>query len=225
MGGIVTKRREDSSARGSDASRSAEELGTSSHTDSGTHEQHPSRVRGADPFQRNQIRRVRSVDNNNYNSNVGHISSDSTRGLGQSNRPPLHPTRSTSSPATSTPNNLYVDTTNNNIGSSSSSSSSTPRVAVVTSSTNSTPMSKEQMSLLSFINQTPVGDERSKFQYYCPLCMRHFQETLVVPCCNNYICFECTVEYLSSKSIEATRLEEIMSQQSKDVLKNISCPQ
>ena len=66
MGGIVTKRREDSSARGSDASRSAEEPGASSHTDSGTHEQHPSRARGADPFQRNQIRRVRSVDNSNH---------------------------------------------------------------------------------------------------------------------------------------------------------------
>jgi len=63
-----------------------------------------------------------------------------------------------------------------------------------------------------------------KYQYYCPLCMRHFQETLVVSCCNNYICFQCTVEFLGSKLIEVTRLEDMMSQQSKEILKNIICP-
>ncbi len=219
MGGIVTKRREvDASIGEGDIVRSEVELNgviSSVHQN----QQHQSRQRGSEPFQRNQTRRVWSTNSNT----TDYASSSFSHPNGRHQRPPLHPTRN-SPPAhdnNNDNNNLSVDTSNN-----INSSNSTPRSAVVANgSIHSTPVSKDQLSLQSCINQTPVGDEKSKFQYYCPLCMRHFQETLVVSCCNNYICLECTIEFLGSKSIEATKLEDIVSQQSKDILKNISCPQ
>ena len=210
MGGIVTKRQVAVCDGDGDVIRSEVEL---NDVISRAHESHR-RVRGDAPFQRNLIRRVRTT---NCSTNGAPASNINT----QHHRPPLHPTRHTP-PSSSSSNNLSVDTTNN----ISSSNNSTPRsAAVYNASSNSTPINKDQLSLLSCINQTPIGDEKSKFQYYCPLCMRHFQETLVVPCCNNYICFQCTVEFLGSKSIEVTRLEDLMSQQSKDILKTIYCPQ
>ena len=211
MGGIVTKRRTDASVENVDFIRSEIEL---NEAISSTRWNNQSS--GSEPFRRNEIRRVWSTNSNTDNVSV-------SRYDGQRQRPPLHPTRN--SPPTNNNSNdgdqLSPESSNN-----IHSSNNTPRSLIIGNiSANSTPVSKDQLSLLSCINQTPVGDEKSKFQYYCPLCMRHFQETLVVSCCNNYICFECTIDFLGSKSIEATRLEDIMSPQSKDILKNVTCPQ
>jgi hypothetical protein len=44
--------------------------------------------------------------------------------------------------------------------------------------------------------RTPVSAAR--YQYYCPLCMCHYAETLVNTCCNNNTCYGCSVAYLKS---------------------------
>ena len=33
--------------------------------------------------------------------------------------------------------------------------------------------------------------ERALFKYYCPICLRYFNQILVSSCCNNYICRHC----------------------------------
>ena len=33
--------------------------------------------------------------------------------------------------------------------------------------------------------------ERQEFKYYCPICLRYFNQILISQCCNNYICRFC----------------------------------
>lgn len=37
-----------------------------------------------------------------------------------------------------------------------------------------------------------TSDDRLKYKYYCPICLRYFNLILVSKCCTNYICHLCT---------------------------------
>jgi hypothetical protein len=90
----------------------------------------------------------------------------------------------------------------------------------IPSSTSSTPRREESMKLS--VTQTPIDKQTSAFKYYCPLCMCYFKDIFKVVCCEHYICYQCTVEYLNSKSIEATTVRDILSDH--EVFKTIACP-
>ena len=73
------------------------------------------------------------------------------------------------------------------------------------------------------MTQTPTIElEKLKYKYYCPLCMRYFENILNLPCCSNYICFECCLEYLNSKGIEAFHITDILN--SHHYFEELACP-
>lgn len=74
------------------------------------------------------------------------------------------------------------------------------------------------------IPYTPVGDEANVYRYYCPLCMLYFKKILKSQCCGNYICVQCTVDYLNSKGINKIRDIETAVKTNKALLDNIACP-
>jgi len=43
----------------------------------------------------------------------------------------------------------------------------------------------------------------TQYPYYCPLCMEHFKDVLVSPCCGNYTCVQCCTDYLGTKGLAA----------------------
>lgn len=51
------------------------------------------------------------------------------------------------------------------------------------------------------VEDTPMGTQKKKFKFFCPLCMLHFMETFETTCCNNYICYNCTLEYVKGKGV------------------------
>jgi len=40
--------------------------------------------------------------------------------------------------------------------------------------------------------QPDVREERYKYKYYCPICLRYFTHMLQSACCQNYLCLLCT---------------------------------
>lgn len=82
-----------------------------------------------------------------------------------------------------------------------------------------TPM-KHDDEYYTFVAETP--SDRSIFKYHCPLCMRTFENILIVSCCRNYICLECSIGYLDSKGIQTRGLCDIVSSHKHIV--PLSCP-
>ena len=37
-------------------------------------------------------------------------------------------------------------------------------------------------------------DKRYQFKYYCPICLRYFNQMLISECCSNYLCHYCSDE-------------------------------
>ena len=50
---------------------------------------------------------------------------------------------------------------------------------------------------------TPHGEQAREFPYYCPLCMEHYADVLVTPCCSNYTCVQCVLGYLDSRQLSS----------------------
>lgn len=45
---------------------------------------------------------------------------------------------------------------------------------------------------IKFVDEQPeVREERYKFKYYCPICLRYFTHMLQSACCENYLCYFC----------------------------------
>lgn len=40
--------------------------------------------------------------------------------------------------------------------------------------------------------QPSEREERHKYKYYCPICLRYFTHMLQSACCQNYLCIHCT---------------------------------
>ena len=61
----------------------------------------------------------------------------------------------------------------------------------------STPHQKIRVSSIDY---TPVGEEKTKFPFYCPLCLYYFSDTIMeTSCCKNYVCHDCAVHFLKGK--------------------------
>ena len=61
----------------------------------------------------------------------------------------------------------------------------------------STPHQKIRVSSIDY---TPMGEEKTKFPFYCPLCLYYFSDTIMeTSCCKNYICHDCAVHFLKGK--------------------------
>ena len=60
---------------------------------------------------------------------------------------------------------------------------------------------QREANMRSSLPYTPYGDLVAQFPYYCPLCMEHFKDVLVSPCCGNYTCVQCCIEYLETKGL------------------------
>jgi hypothetical protein len=61
----------------------------------------------------------------------------------------------------------------------------------------STPHQKIRVASIDY---TPVGPEKDKFPFYCPLCLYYFSETIMeTSCCKNYVCHDCAVHFLKGK--------------------------
>ena len=46
---------------------------------------------------------------------------------------------------------------------------------------------------------TPVGKQAEEFKFFCPLCMMFYRTMREMPCCQQYICSYCLVEFLQTK--------------------------
>ena len=45
---------------------------------------------------------------------------------------------------------------------------------------------------VKFVDMQPdVREERHKYKYYCPICLRYFTHMLQSTCCQNYLCLFC----------------------------------
>ena len=53
-------------------------------------------------------------------------------------------------------------------------------------------------------------EERFKFRFYCPICLRYFNSMLISQCCYNYLCQYCT--------------DDMTSREKKDKDYKASCP-
>lgn len=121
-----------------------------------------------------------------------------------SSRPPLHPAL-TNSVAKNGHQKLVL-----NLHSPGTPTRSFPSVLRFTANPNifSIPSFRD-FALMSHTSQTPKdSNERAKYKYYCPLCMRHFEDILVTPCCSNYICLECStgkylITFYNSKAVSS----------------------
>jgi hypothetical protein len=59
---------------------------------------------------------------------------------------------------------------------------------------------RREVNMRSSVPFTPVGAQADDFPYYCPLCMEHFKDILVSPCCGNYACAQCSTDYLATQT-------------------------
>lgn len=62
-------------------------------------------------------------------------------------------------------------------------------------------------SYYSRIEQTPMSKEKEIYKYFCPLCFCYYKDILKVSCCKNYICYNCSKEWLVSILIIIFRKE------------------
>lgn len=46
-------------------------------------------------------------------------------------------------------------------------------------------------------DNAPAEKATGSHKYYCPLCMLYYAEVYKTHCCNNYVCQECSVMYIS----------------------------
>ena len=46
---------------------------------------------------------------------------------------------------------------------------------------------------------TPVGKQAEEFKFFCALCMMFYRTMREMPCCQQYICSYCLVEFLQTK--------------------------
>lgn len=53
-------------------------------------------------------------------------------------------------------------------------------------------------------------DQRAKYRYYCPICLRYFNLMLLSMCCSNYICHKC--------------VDDLQEQERKDSKFKAACP-
>mmetsp|Transcript_7234 Transcript_7234/g.20393 ORF Transcript_7234/g.20393 Transcript_7234/m.20393 type:complete len:522 (+) Transcript_7234:489-2054(+) len=67
---------------------------------------------------------------------------------------------------------------------------------------------------MPFYENTPAEDSDNGHQYFCPICMLYYGEVYKTHCCNNYICQECSVVYVSGKRKKAE--EEMLASLSLD---------
>lgn len=81
---------------------------------------------------------------------------------------------------------------------------------------------RRQENMLNCVPSTPQGDALSKYPYYCPLCMEHFQDILEAPCCGNYTCLPCCMTYIQSRGIIANDVNEMLAKKSE--MGGIACP-
>jgi hypothetical protein len=61
----------------------------------------------------------------------------------------------------------------------------------------STPHQKIRVSSIDY---TPIGEDKKKYPYNCPLCFFYFSTTIFeTSCCKNYVCEGCAVDFLKGK--------------------------
>ena len=53
------------------------------------------------------------------------------------------------------------------------------------------------------IDYTPMGADKERYKFFCPLCMCHFPEIYGSLCCSNYICHSCVMEYTETNDSAA----------------------
>lgn len=56
-----------------------------------------------------------------------------------------------------------------------------------------------QIGGIPFYDNSPVDNSDNKHQYFCPICMLYYSEVYKTRCCNNYMCQECSVMYVSGE--------------------------
>ena len=81
---------------------------------------------------------------------------------------------------------------------------------------------RRRVNMLNCVSSTPQGDDASKYPYYCPLCMEHFQDILEARCCGNYICLPCCLTFVQSKGIGTADVNEMLARRPE--MSAISCP-
>ncbi len=71
---------------------------------------------------------------------------------------------------------------------------------------------RREINMRTSIPQTPYGEQVAQYPYYCPLCMEHFKDILVSPCCGNYTCIQCCIDYLDMQGItsESASINEVL---------------
>jgi len=47
---------------------------------------------------------------------------------------------------------------------------------------------------------TPMGKDKEVFKYYCPICFIYFKDIFRSSCCRNYVCENCALDHISTKS-------------------------
>jgi len=132
--------------------------------------------------------------------------SEATLGAPLARRPPIHPRSSSSSAIQSSAMQPHREMLR-------------LELAPSTPATSNRDIDRHRL-YYNFVCDTP--SDRSSFKYYCPLCMRHFEDILYVPCCRNYLCLECCIGFLASKGMEASGLQEILA--SSQHLSLLACP-
>jgi len=51
---------------------------------------------------------------------------------------------------------------------------------------------------------TPVGKQAEEYKFFCPLCMMFYRTMREMPCCKQYICAYCLVDFLQTKQSKAS---------------------
>ena len=136
----------------------------------------------------------------NHNRSVN-SSSEIGEQIIERSRPPLHPTSIITTGPNNVQNELHLELP--------PSLTASPRII-------------EDGGMRSCIIDTPIGDKKTLYKYYCPICMKHFRQIFSVKCCNNYICLECSIEFLGSKGLQASSSGQIVSNPIE--FQSIPCP-
>jgi len=67
---------------------------------------------------------------------------------------------------------------------------------------------------------TPLGKDKDVFKYYCPICFIYFKDIYRSTCCRNYVCENCALEHISTKSKNDEEYYTVPLKR----LDNIPCP-
>jgi len=74
-----------------------------------------------------------------------------------------------------------------------------PSIGAVPPLLSSTHGSHRRMAGMPSQDNAPAEKATGSHKYYCPLCMLYYAEVYKTHCCNNYVCQECSVMYISGK--------------------------